>query len=309
MSVGKSVRLFLVDGTPGGLMTAEIMNWTGHVIAASRSDLGALLKRPEVSRTGIYILLGEDPQNALEPMAYIGEADVIKDRLYQHARPEAQHGKDFWNRAIALTSKDQNLTKAHARYLESRFISMAAAAKRSRLANGTNPEFTLLPEADISDMDYFVSQAEIVLPLLGVNIFRKPKTITQTATPQPAEEYLTPGDEPLVFEMVLKKYNVVARAQEVDGEFIVLAGSGARLGWAGVELGYGRLKSELESNGIIVVGPDGKSGVFTSDHAFSSPSAAAAVVAGHATNGRTAWKAEGGGLTYGAWQEKSLTEA
>jgi hypothetical protein len=111
MSVGKSVRLFLVDGTPGGLITAEIMNWTGHVIAASRSDLGALLKRPELSRTGIYILLGEDPQNALEPMAYIGEADIIKDRLYQHARPENQHGKDFWNRAIALTSKDQTLPR------------------------------------------------------------------------------------------------------------------------------------------------------------------------------------------------------
>jgi hypothetical protein len=41
MSTGKSVRLFLADGTPGGLLTAEIMNWTGHIIAAPRSDLSA----------------------------------------------------------------------------------------------------------------------------------------------------------------------------------------------------------------------------------------------------------------------------
>ncbi len=31
MSQGRSLRLFLVDGTPKGLLTAEIMNWTGHV--------------------------------------------------------------------------------------------------------------------------------------------------------------------------------------------------------------------------------------------------------------------------------------
>ena len=31
MSPGRSIRLFLVDGTPNGLLTAEIMNWTGHV--------------------------------------------------------------------------------------------------------------------------------------------------------------------------------------------------------------------------------------------------------------------------------------
>jgi hypothetical protein len=63
MSTGKSVRLFLADGTPSGLLTAEIMNWTGHIVAAPRSDLAALLRRPETSRTGIYILIGDDPES------------------------------------------------------------------------------------------------------------------------------------------------------------------------------------------------------------------------------------------------------
>lgn len=58
---GKQVRLYLVDGTSGGLITAEIMNWTGHVIMAPRSELARLAQRAEVSRTGIYLLLGEDP--------------------------------------------------------------------------------------------------------------------------------------------------------------------------------------------------------------------------------------------------------
>ena len=110
MTEGKSIRLFLVNGTPGGLLTAEIMNWTGHIVAASRSDLAALLRRPEASRTGIYILLGDDPNSLGGTIAYIGEGDDVSKRLSRHAQPEDRGGKDFWNRAILLTSKDRELT-------------------------------------------------------------------------------------------------------------------------------------------------------------------------------------------------------
>lgn len=44
---GKQVKLFLVDGTPGGLTTAEITNWTGHVVIGPRSKLADLLARDE----------------------------------------------------------------------------------------------------------------------------------------------------------------------------------------------------------------------------------------------------------------------
>lgn len=39
MNPGRSIRLFLVDGTPNGLLTAEIMNWTGHVLTSPCSKL------------------------------------------------------------------------------------------------------------------------------------------------------------------------------------------------------------------------------------------------------------------------------
>jgi hypothetical protein len=52
---GKQIKLFLVDGTPGGLTTAEITNWTGHVFSARRSDLADLLKREEVQRAGLQV--------------------------------------------------------------------------------------------------------------------------------------------------------------------------------------------------------------------------------------------------------------
>lgn len=289
------------------MITAEIMNWTGHVIAASRLDLDGLLKRPELSRTGIYILIGEDPNNPLETMAYIGEGDQIKTRLYAHAKSEHQNGKDFWNRAIVLTSKDANLTKAHARYLESRFIAMAAQAKRAKVANGTSPETIMLPEADVSDMEHFISQAEIILPLLGVNILRSIKIVSMLpplGDKSPENETAAP-----VLEMRLKKFNAIATAREIDGEFIVLAGSGARTGWSGVDHGYRRLKNELEAKGTLELAGDGKTSVFTQDHVFASPSAAAAIIAGRAANGRLEWKVAGSELTYGSWQDLKLEKS
>ncbi|MGW5524605.1 GIY-YIG nuclease family protein [Gordonia sp. NPDC003950] len=334
MSAGKSVRLFLADGTPGGLLTAEIMNWTGHVVAAPRSDLAALLKRPEATRTGIYILLGDDPDSLGGQLAYVGEGDDVSKRLYQHARPEGQNGKDFWDRAIVLTSKDANLTKAHARYLESRFITLAVRASRARLTNGTSPAPIVLPEADVSDMEYFIEQAKIVLLLLrpradrhadnphsrhlglliprwvlgflGVNIFRSPRTSVATAS---ASSEGGRTDSPQ-FEMTMKKWGIIATAQEVDGEFTVIEGSQARSAWMGAAgHNYIGLRTKLENDGTLVPSPDGATMIFHRDHPFSSPSAAAAVVAGRNANGRLEWKVQGTRTTYGEWESEGLEEA
>src|SRR5208337_2911804 len=55
---GRSVRLFLIDGTPQGMRTAEVGNWTGLALVCPRTDLVRLGTRPEVRRTGAYILVG-----------------------------------------------------------------------------------------------------------------------------------------------------------------------------------------------------------------------------------------------------------
>lgn len=306
MSVGKSVRLFLADGTPGGMLTAEIMNWTGHVVAAPRSDLAALVKRPEATRTGIYLLLGDDPDSLGGQMAYIGEGDDVSKRLYQHARPEDQKGKDFWDRAIVLTSKDTNLTKAHARYLESRFIALALEASRARLTNSTTPPPITLPEADVSDMEYFIEQAKIVLPVLGVNILRSPRTTPAGSTADPVNARTNSP----VFTMDLPKVGVTATAQVVDGEFTVLEGSEARASWTGTGThNYRRLREKLEQDGTLEPLLDGSNMRFARNHVFASPSAAAAVVAGRVSNGRTKWVIQGTSTQYGQWETEGVEEA
>lgn len=131
MTHGKSIKLFLVDGSINGILTAEIINWTGHVLSAPRTKLLDLIQREECARTGIYFLVGQDPEDSL-PSVYIGESDDVANRLKQHNRTEAAGGKNFWEKVCLVTGKDQNITKTHIKYLESRLIDIA---KRS----GTMP--------------------------------------------------------------------------------------------------------------------------------------------------------------------------
>lgn len=283
------------------------MNWTGHVIAAPRSELGALAKRPETSRTGVYILVGDDPEDPGRDVAYIGEGDDVGKRLSMHNRPEPQGGKDFWTKAVVLTSKDANLTKAHARYLESRFISIAHEAGRARLVNGTTPPAPLLPESDVSDMEYFVGQARIVLPVLGINLLRVP-TSPPVSPPTPGSPISDSVDLQAspVFQMEVRRHGLTATAQEVDGEFTVRRGSQARLKWSDPGHNYRKLRERLEQDGTLSSSTDGDFMVFTHDQVFSSPSAAGAMVKGHAANGRTDWKIKGTQISYGEWQNRGL---
>jgi hypothetical protein len=60
---GKTIRIFLADGEPTGILLAEISNRTGKVLVAPRSQLDQLSKREEVRRTGVYLLVGPDPDD------------------------------------------------------------------------------------------------------------------------------------------------------------------------------------------------------------------------------------------------------
>jgi len=295
MSHGRGIRLFLVDGTPNGLLTAEIMNWTGHALTGPRTKLTELVQRPECSRTGIYFLVGPDPDNAMRPLVYIGETSDVAKRLKQHNRPESQGGKDFWERVCLITSKDQNLTKAHVKYLESQLISIASQSGRCGLVNGTAHEYTVLPESDQADMAFFIEQIRIILPVLGFDFLREPAATRQTLSSQ----------NDAMFVMELPKYGVKAQAREIDGSFVVLKGSEARPKWSAKANGYGNLYDQLVKDGVLTQ-EQGNKRLFAQDFEFNSPSAAAAIVSGRNANGRISWFLKGTQTTYGDWQSEQL---
>lgn len=260
--------------------------------------MSALTRRPELAGTCIYLLLGPDELG--ETRCYIGETDDFKARLKQH---DASRG--FWRRVVVVTSKDANLTKAHGRYLESRLISLAKAAGRVVLDNSTSPPSQPLPEAHSSDMDYFIDQLQIVLPVLGIDAFRRRETVAVVAAER--TQLVSP-----LFHLRNGKLGVAATAQQIDGEFTMLAGSTVVADWRGVGKAESTIKAyasyraqhqKLVAEGAIVL--DGSVGKVVKDVVFGSPSTAGAIAHGRSCNGRISWIAEDG-TTFGTWESRGV---
>ena len=218
-------------------------------------------------------MIGNDPfTNA--PRAYIGEAEVIRERLKQHKT------KEFWVSAIVFVSKDENLTKAHVRYLESRLLAEAAQVNRFTLeqnqAGGSK-----LPESDREDMEVFLGRIRQLLPVLGSDILAP---INRPASPA------QPGGI-----LLCSIKGAQAEGQRTPNGFVVYSGSTAVLEHRPSAEAYPYVIAErkqliaegtlIEKNGFLA---------FTKDIEFSSPSAAAAVVHGGSANGLISWKTKDG---------------
>ncbi|WP_420380852.1 GIY-YIG nuclease family protein [Marivita sp.] len=291
---GRTIQLFLVDGKPTGLRKATIHGWTGIVLVSSQSTFAKLTERDEVDRTGIYILTGPDPEKDGMTRVYIGSANSVRDRIKQSAEK-----REFWETAIAVTTSDDDLSKGHAEYLEARLIQLTAQAGRVTLDNGTQPDTSRrrLPEADVANMEQFLANMRIILPVVGLDMLKpQPRAVTQTA--KPVEERTT-GE--VQFE-IRHKSGVQATAVEEEGEFIVLEGSEALTGTGYVQQSYGGLKEQLVADGVLL--PHGTNKLrFAKPWPFNSPSAAAAIVLDRNSNGRIEWKVKGSKQSYHDWQQ------
>lgn len=90
---------------------------------------------------------------------------------------------------------------------------------------------------------------------------------------------------------------------------MVLKGSNFVPNWrqtASGHMSYAKLHGRLSASRKLLLAPDGALSVLQEDTAFSSPSAASAVVLGRADNGRTSWKLAGTDTTYADWQEQQV---
>lgn len=105
-----------------------------------------------------------------------------------------------------------------------------------------------------------------------------------------------------VFETGGLKHQLHATGQQLEGQFVVFAGSRARAEWVGIEGGYMALHEDLVHNGSLAPAV-GDVREFLRDTYFSSPSAAAAVVWGRSANGRISWRLQDSKQTYAEWEE------
>lgn len=264
-TTGFSVRIFIPSGESESLRIVEKSNWTGQGLVFPRALYAEVRQRPELNRTGVYVLWG--PGESGMPRVYVGEGDPVRPRLDQHAKQ-----KDFWTHAAVFTSKDQNLNKAHVQYLEARLVELARNAKRAELDNSNVPQPPALSEADKADAEGFLSDLLLCLPVVNLNLF-------ETAKAGAAKSR----------DMYLKGKGIEGRGVDTSEGFVVRAGSRAvKEEVVSCRDWLSELRRSLLQQGVLeLVGNDY---VLTQDYTFNSPSTAAAVLLGRSSNGRTEWK-------------------
>jgi hypothetical protein len=291
MSFGKSLELFFIGGRPDGMLTAKVFNWTGHVLKAPRTQIKEALERPEADHTGIYLLIGTKDD---KPFAYVGEAEVISERIKTHDLK-----KDWWDQLLLISTSANELNKAHVKYLESKIVKLAHAANSYDLDNGNTPSAPKLSEAAVANMEEFIDVLKLVLPAIGVPLLQGKVVQSYSSNNQSKVDQTAP-----LFRLFNKKNGISAQARLLPEGFVVLAKSQARRSWEGAMMNYAKLHSKLSSDGVIDVSTE--PGIFLVDYAFESPSAAAAVCQGRSANGRLDWKVDGTQMTYADWEQSTL---
>lgn len=268
---GTSIRIFLADGQADGVWVVEKSNWTGKALMAPRTRYRNLRARQDLDGPGIYLLIGPTETGLPPSRVYIGETDDLSGRLDSHNRD-----KDFWNRAVVFTSKDENLNKAHIRYLEARLIGLAKEANRAELENGNDGSLLPLSEPDTAEVESFLDEMLLIYPVLGVQVFQK-------AEEQPSSSV----------RLHLVGKDTKAEGTETADGFVVHAGSLARAEAVPSIHPYGaQLRGALVDKGEFE--ENGKHLRLTKDYVFASPSTAAMVMLGRTANGRVEWKTADG---------------
>lgn len=271
----KTIKIFLIDGEPDGLRTVELSNWVGQAIVIPRNKLKDIKNRPECNKPAVYFLIGKETEEALLPTVYIGEAENLWNRLFNH-----DNNKDFWQIAVSFVSKDNNLTKAHVKYLESRCLVLANKAKRYEIQNGVESSLPTLSEADIAEVEEFLSNLQLLLSALGYPILQEVISKEQKNSSDPL--FICKG----------KEANATGRMTN-DG-FVVYKGSTATTDFSKAVIDRNkRLVEKLITTGYVEQRADGFY-VFIKDYVFNSPSAASDIILGNSTSGWKKWKTETG---------------
>jgi len=268
-----TIKLFLAHGDPKRLRIAELSSWTGKAVSGPRAEFDDVLGRVECESSGIYLLTGMEAESG-KPAVYIGEAECIRDRVRSH------HDRDFWNQITFFVSKDENLTKAHIRYLEGKLIEQAKAAGRAIVING-QASGARLPESDRAEMEVFLEKVHQLLPVLGIDHL----VPLSGSTAAPSANRL----------LYCEIKGLKATGFRSSNGFVVQKGSEA----VGSERPSSEkwpwtrnLRQRLKDDGVLKVKDDHF--IFVEDFEFGSPSAAAAVIHGGHANGLTAWRRSDG---------------
>ena len=272
MKFAKTIKIFLIDGDPNGRMSCELSNWTGKAYKIPRIKIKDCIDRSDLKSTGVYLLFGKDEDG--REQVYIGEAESILKRLNQQLTQ-----KDFWNEAIIFVSKDENLNKAHIKYLENRLHEIAKLANRYKVENSIIPTQSSISESDRAEMEEYIDNIKLLVNTLVHKVFEEKREIKFK---QKQEVFI-----------IKAARGADAQGEQTSDGFVVFKGSKASASTVNsITSSFLNLRKSLIDKGILKL--IGDSYEFSDDFIFSSPSTAATIVMGRNANGLAEWKLSDG---------------
>lgn len=271
MNRPQTIQIFLPDGSPRSVKIAEITNRIVQAIFIPRNKLEFIGERNEVRNVGLYFLFGESTES-IKPLVYIGEAEDCYNRLKQHNRE-----KEFWNYAVAITSKISSFTKSHVKFLEYYAVKSSTEVNRFKLENSTIPSKPFITESMEADLLDSFETIKVLLSTLGYPLF----------------ESVTKKDIKKSEMLFIKGVGIDAEGDLIDDGFVVFKGSECKKETTPSCHTYLiNLRLKMIENGILI--ESNEKYIFTEDYVFNSPSTAGGVILGRATNGWTKWKDKNG---------------
>lgn len=281
MSRGKSIELFLVNGTADSLITAELSNWNGKAIKIPRIEISDC-KRSDIEGAGVYFLFCKDDDGS--ESVYIGESENVKTRLLQHITDyNAGKEKYYWNWAVSFVGRDLN--KALIRYLEDGLVQIARSSNRFDVLTKNTHSNTVLKESQVAAMEEFIENVKILINALGYKVL-EPLRQNDAGTSKDDEE----------FHIEISDYE--ANGLITTEGFVLLAGATISNDISTKSLNNGLIKQREKYENSDAVEDRRDQGEryrrTTQDILFSSSSAAADFVLGYSVSGPRTWKNKAG---------------
>ena len=274
MPYGKTIELFLVNGTADSLITAELSNWNGKAIKIPRIEL-ASCAREDITQAGVYFLFCKEDDGS--DSVYIGEAENVRERLVQHLRDyQVDKEKFYWNTAVIFIGRDLN--KALIRYLENRFVEIARKCKRYLVLTKNTYRNTVMKESQIAVMEEFIDNVKVLINALGYKVLESLAQV-ESVTAKMDDEVLT-----------LSTRTADATGKVTTEGFVVFEGAtvNEKISQKSLSAGMQKLRQELFDSGKV------QKLKTTEDLLFSSSSAAADFILGYRVSGPQMWKAKDG---------------
>lgn len=160
----KTINLLLYDGTLQGVISIEDSSWnSGELYSAPRDSVQNLFATDACSKYGVYLLLSNSK-------VYVGQSSDLAKRLSQHII-----GKDWWESAVILTTKDDSLNHADIDYLENVLIDKAFAVDKLDCDNkkkGNPPKVDKFRKVFLGQ---YLEEALFLMELIGITVFNGEK--------------------------------------------------------------------------------------------------------------------------------------